>query len=83
LDNTATATELEHVRGLIPDEWLAPAASGSPQDCVRAVRGQFDLGVDGVILHGASPADLRPIVDEYRQTRDPRRFAHLAANPGL
>ena len=83
LDNTATATELEHVRGLIPDEWLAPAASGSPQDCVRAVRGQFDLGVDGVILHGASPADLRPIVDEYRHIRDPHRFAHLAANPGL
>jgi hypothetical protein len=26
------------------------------------VREQFELGADGVILHGASPADLEPIV---------------------
>jgi len=82
LDATATTAELEHVATLIPDEWLAPAATGSPSACVNAVRAQFDLGVDGVILHGAGPADLAPIVDEYRRTRPAGRFDHLVANPG-
>lgn len=83
LDNTATTAELEHVATLIPAEWLAPAASGSPEQCVAAIRGQFDLGVDGVILHGASPRDLAPIVEEYRRTRPAGAFARSHANPGL
>lgn len=82
LDATATTAELEHVATLIPDEWLAPSATGSPSACVNAVRAQFDLGVDGVILHGASPTDLAPIVDEYRLTRPSGRFDRLVANPG-
>ncbi len=83
LDNTATTAELEHVATLIPAEWLAPAASGSPEQCVAAIRGQFDLGVDGVILHGASPRDLAPIVEEYRRTRPAGAFERSRANPGL
>lgn len=83
LDNTATTAELEHVSTLIPDEWLAPAATGSVENCVAAVRRQFDLGVDGVILHGASPADLAPIVRGYRIGRVASRFSRLRANPGL
>ena len=43
---------------LLPDEWLAPAARGSAAACADAVLAQFDLGVDGVIMHGASPAEL-------------------------
>ena len=82
LDQLATTEELEHVATLIPDEWLAPAAMGSPGQCVEAVRGQFDLGCDGVILHGASPADLAPIVEAYRESRPSGVFDHLAANPG-
>lgn len=82
LDATATTAELEHVATLIPEEWLAPAATGSPAACVRKVRAQFDLGVDGVILHGASPTDLAPIVEEYRHNRPAGRFDHLSANPG-
>ena len=62
LDDKATTEQLEHVATLIPDEWLAPAATGSPDQCASKVRGQFDLGADGVILHGASPVDLEPIV---------------------
>ena len=62
LDAKATTDELEHVATLIPDEWLAPAATGSPQQCAAAVQGQFDLGADGVILHGASPAELAPVL---------------------
>lgn len=62
IDQTATTAELEHVATLIPAAWLATAATGSPEQCVATVQGQFDLGADGVILHGASPADLEPIV---------------------
>ena len=61
----ATTEELEHVATLIPPAWLASAATGSPEQCAAAVEHQFDLGVDGVILHGASPADLRPIIDAW------------------
>lgn len=68
LDVSATTDQLEHVATLIPDEWLEPAAVGDPDRCVAAVRKQFDLGCDGVILHGAAPAELRPIVEEYRRT---------------
>ncbi len=82
IDDKATTEELEHVAELIPDEWLAPAATGTPEECVAAINGQFDLGCDGVILHGASPDDLAPIVAAYRAQRDDARFAHLAANPG-
>lgn len=66
LDGKATTAELEHVATLIPDEWLAPAATGSPEQCAAAVRHQLDLGADAVILHGASPGDLAQVVEAYR-----------------
>ncbi|WP_420640029.1 TIGR03857 family LLM class F420-dependent oxidoreductase [Candidatus Poriferisocius sp.] len=81
IDQAATTQQLEHIAQLIPDHWLAPAATGSPAQCVAKIRGQFDLGCDGVILHGASPAQLQPIVDEYARTRPSGRFDHLPANP--
>jgi probable F420-dependent oxidoreductase len=81
LDASATTAELEHVASLIPEAWLASAASGSAERCVEKIRGQFDLGCDGVILHGASPEQLAPIVEQYRKGREPGRFAGLAANP--
>jgi probable F420-dependent oxidoreductase len=71
IDGKATTEQLEHIATLIPDEWLAPAATGTPEQCVAAVRGQLDLGADGVILHGASPAELAPIVDAYRSVTLP------------
>jgi probable F420-dependent oxidoreductase len=67
LDIVGTTEQLEQVAKLIPDEWLASAATGSPQQCVAAIRNQFALGCDGVILHGATPAELTPIVAEYRR----------------
>jgi len=81
LDSTGTTEQLEHVAELIPDEWLAPAATGSPEQCVAKIQEQFDLGCDGVIMHGASPADLEPIVAAYRKARPEGRFESLAANP--
>jgi hypothetical protein len=53
----------------LPDDlwlWLAPMATGSPDQCVDAVLGQFDLGCDGVVLHGATPDQLAPTVAAYR-----------------
>ncbi len=66
IDGVATTEQLERIGELIPDEWLAPSATGSPEQCVAAVRGQLDLGCDGVIMHGATPAELAPIVAAYR-----------------
>ncbi len=65
LDTAATTEQLEHVATLIPDEWLAPSATGSAQQCAVAVRRQLDLGCDAVIMHGCSPAELRPVVEAY------------------
>jgi probable F420-dependent oxidoreductase len=65
LDVAGTPEILAHVATLLPDEWLAPMASGSPEDCAAAVKGQLALGCDGVIMHGATPAELEPIVAAY------------------
>jgi probable F420-dependent oxidoreductase len=81
IDARATREQLEQIAKLIPVEWLAPAAMGTPAQCVAKVRAQFDLGCDGVILHGATPAELEPIVREYVRTRPAGKFDHLAANP--
>jgi probable F420-dependent oxidoreductase len=62
IDDKATARQLEHVATLLPREWLAAAATGTPEQCVVTVQRQFELGADGVILHGASPAELEPIL---------------------
>ena len=69
IDGVASVDQLEHIATLIPAEWLAPAATGSPDQCAAAVRNQLALGCDGVIMHGATPAELAPVVEAYR-TRD-------------
>ena len=66
IDGTATDDQLEHIATLLPDEWLAPAATGSAEACATAVRGQLTLGADAVIMHGATPTELTPIVEAYR-----------------
>lgn len=64
-DAVATREEIEHIAGVLPDEWLSAAATGSPEECAKRVRAQFDLGVDGVILHCSTPAELEPVVAAY------------------
>lgn len=81
IDALATTEQLEHIATLIPEDWLAAAATGSPGRCVEQINRQFALGCDGVILHGASPTELEPIVAAYRAQRPAGRFDHLAANP--
>ena len=72
LDDKATTEELRHVATLIPDDWLAPAAIGSPKNCAAKVQEQFDLGADGVILHGAAPAELEPLVSAIHEEQRAR-----------
>jgi probable F420-dependent oxidoreductase len=69
IDAKATTEQLEHIATLLPDEWLAPAATGSADRCAELVAGQLALGADGVILHGASPTELVPVVDAYVAAR--------------
>lgn len=82
IDAVATTPQLAAVRELLPDEWLAASATGTPEQCARGVLGQFDLGVDGVILHGCTPTELAPVVAAYRQVRPGGRFDAERANPG-
>lgn len=65
-DSVASTTDLEHLAELIPEAWLEPSATGSVEDCAAAVKGQLDLGCDAVIMHGATPSELAPIVEAYR-----------------
>jgi probable F420-dependent oxidoreductase len=82
IDAKADLATLEHVATLLPDEWLEPSATGAPDHCAQRVLRQFDLGVDGVIMHGATPDELAPVVDAYRAIRPATRFAGLDPNPG-
>jgi 5,10-methylenetetrahydromethanopterin reductase len=80
-DARATTEDLEYLSNLLPDEWMAPAATGTALQCTEAVLRQFDLGADSVILHGATPLELEPIVEAYRAER-PEMLRHMPANPG-
>jgi probable F420-dependent oxidoreductase len=82
LDAVATTDQLRSIQELLPEEWLAAAATGTAEECARTVLGQFDCGADSVILHGATPDELAPVVDAYRKLRPARRFDALPLNPG-
>ncbi len=83
IDGRASDSELDHVASLLPDEWFLSAAVGTGHACAAAIRDQLALGVDGVILHGASPWELKSTLEAYRRGRDPELFARLTANPAL
>jgi 5,10-methylenetetrahydromethanopterin reductase len=82
IDAKATTEQLRHLATIIPDEWIAASATGSPAQCAKRVVDQFDAGATDVILHGATPTELAPVIDAYRAIR-PSRFADRTdANPG-
>lgn len=81
-DAKGSTQDLERVAELLPPEWLSAAATGSAEQCAERVLGQFDLGADGVIMHGATPTELEPVVTAYRDLRPPGRFDNWPANPG-
>ncbi|KAA1431367.1 TIGR03857 family LLM class F420-dependent oxidoreductase [Mycolicibacter arupensis] len=81
IDASASFETLQRLAELIPAEWLAAAAAGSARDCAKTIARQFDLGVHSVIMHGASPHELEPVVRAYRAER-PVLHRAVAANPG-
>ena len=68
IDHKASTEQIEHIATLIPDEWLEPSATGSARQCVERIRQEFDHGADALIMHGATPDELEPIVAQYRAT---------------
>jgi probable F420-dependent oxidoreductase len=66
IDHKATPAQIEHIATLIPDEWLEPSATGSSQQCVARIRKEFNYGADAVIMHGATPDELEPVIAQYR-----------------
>lgn len=80
LDATATVAELTELAAVIPEAWIADSAVGSPGACAAAVARQFGLGVDSVILHGAAPSELLPVLAAYRAIRPD--LPALPVNPG-
>ena len=81
IDASASFETLQRIAELIPTEWLDAVAKGSPQDCAKTIARQYDLGVHSVIMHGASPHELAPVVEAYRADR-PTLHRAVAANPG-
>lgn len=82
LDATDDLDLLRHARDVLPDEWLDCAAVGTAGHCADRIGGQLALGADSVVLHGATPDELAPVLDAWRSRREPARFAHLDPNPG-
>ena len=67
---------------MIPAEWLAAAITGDARSCAEQVVAQLPAtGVDSVIMHGVTPAQLAGVVGEYRTLR-PASTPDLPANPG-
>lgn len=81
IDASASFETLQRIAELIPTEWLDSVAKGSPRECAKTIARQYDLGTHSVIMHGASPHELAPVVRAYRENRPTLRRA-VAANPG-
>jgi len=81
-DAVGTIAQLETLAEVIPAEWLAAAAVGSPAQCVARIADQFAAGADSVILHGATPTELEPILAAYRAQPPSGIVRSLPANPG-
>jgi len=82
-DAIGTTDQLTYLRDeVIPEHWLAASATGSAAACARRIADQLDAGADSVILHGATPTELVPVVEAWSAVRDPARFEGLPVNPG-
>lgn len=82
-DAIGTVEQLTYLRDeVLPPLWLAASATGSADSCAKRVLDQFEAGADSVILHGATPAELAPVIEAWSAIRPVDRFAGLPANPG-
>lgn len=82
IDAVATPSQLEAIAEVIPAEWLAASAVGSPEHVATRIEDQLRSGADGVILHGSTPAQLKTTLDAYRRVRPAHRYAGRSTNPG-
>ncbi|CAN5639547.1 TIGR03857 family LLM class F420-dependent oxidoreductase [soil metagenome] len=81
-DAIGTVEQLTHLRDdVLPADWLAASATGTPAACATRIQDQLDAGADSVVLHGATPAELAPVLDAWRVVR-PASLDALPANPG-
>ena len=67
---------------MVPDEWLDASAHGRSEDAARTIARELELGCHSVILHGAEPSEIAPMVEAYRAVR-PELTRAVATNPGL
>jgi probable F420-dependent oxidoreductase len=66
IDRAATDEQLRHIEEILPAEWTQHAATGTPEQCAARVRAELGYGADKVILHGALPDELEPVLAAYR-----------------
>ena len=82
-DAVGTTEQLTYLRDeVLPAHWPAASATGTAEACARRVLDQLDAGADSVVLHGATPTELAPVVEAWRAIRPPGRFDALPTNPG-
>lgn len=82
-DAIGTVEQLRYLRDeVLPAEWLAASATGTAEQCAARVADQLAAGADSVVLHGATPTELAPVLEAYRATRDAEAHAGLPTNPG-
>ncbi len=81
-DQVGTVEELTYLRDeVLPADWLAASATGGAAACAQRIADQFTAGADSVILHGATPTELAPVLDAWRAIR-PAHLDALPTNPG-
>lgn len=82
-DAIGTVDELTRLRDeALPAAWLEASATGSAQTCAGRIQDQLDAGADSVVLHGATPSELAPVLEAWRGVRDAAVLDSLPANPG-
>jgi probable F420-dependent oxidoreductase len=79
-DAIGTVDELTHLAEVLPEDWLAASATGSAAACAARIQDQLDAGADSVVLHGATPSELAPVLDAWRAVRPDG--LDLPVNPG-
>jgi probable F420-dependent oxidoreductase len=87
IGDESTSRDLDHLRRMRdawPREWIETStATGSAEHCARCVQDRFDAGVDGVVFHASTPANLAPLLDAWSRRRNASQFAGRVGNPGL
>jgi 5,10-methylenetetrahydromethanopterin reductase len=82
IDATASTETLLRLGEMVPSEWLDASSHGAPEDAAATIVRELELGCHSVILHGAEPSEIAPMVAAYRNVR-PELARPVAVNPGL